>query len=54
MLVICSLILVVVGLIAPTQERRKLAGLTFATVDEKMDVIPLEAAPRNPARGDQQ
>jgi len=42
MFVICSLVLVVFRLTYPASERRKLAGLTFATVDDKMDVIPLQ------------
>src|SRR5947209_17044591 len=41
MFVICCTVLVGVSLITPAPERRKLAGLTFATVDEKMDVTPL-------------
>jgi solute:Na+ symporter, SSS family len=41
MFVICSLALIVVSLMTPAPERRKLAGLTFATVDDKMDVTPL-------------
>src|SRR3989475_2912950 len=38
MSVICSLVLVVVSLMTPAPDRKKLAGLTFATVDEKMDL----------------
>src|SRR5436190_10882359 len=38
MFVICSLVLVVVSLMTPAPDRKKLAGLTFATVDEKMDL----------------
>src|SRR5881275_1343569 len=41
MFVICCAVLVGVSLMTPAPERRKLAGLTFATVDEKMDVTPL-------------
>jgi solute:Na+ symporter, SSS family len=37
MFVICSLVLIVVSLMTSPPDRRKLAGLTFATVDEKMD-----------------
>lgn len=37
MFVVCSAVLVVVSLLTPAPERRKLAGLTFATVDEKID-----------------
>src|SRR5437660_3129568 len=38
MFVICSLVLIVVSLMTPAPDRKKLAGLTFATVDEKMDL----------------
>jgi len=38
MFVVCSLVLIVVSLLGPAPERKKLAGLTFATVGEKMDV----------------
>jgi SSS family solute:Na+ symporter len=38
MFVICSLVLVMVSLMTPAPDRKKLAGLTFATVDEKMDL----------------
>src|SRR6476660_6209959 len=38
MFVICSLVLVIVSLMTPAPDRKKLAGLTFATVDEKMDL----------------
>jgi SSS family solute:Na+ symporter len=41
MFVVCSIVLIVVSLMTPAPERRKLAGLTFATVDDKMDVTPL-------------
>ena len=37
MFVICSGVLVVVSLLTPAPDRRKLAGLTFATVDDKID-----------------
>jgi solute:Na+ symporter, SSS family len=37
MFVICCGVLVVVSLMTPAPERRKLAGLTFATVDDKID-----------------
>ena len=50
MFVICSLVLVAVSLLTPAPERRKLAGLTFATVDDKMDVIPLHAPERKPGK----
>jgi hypothetical protein len=36
-------VLVVVSLMSSAPERRKLAGLTFATVNEKMDVVAVTA-----------
>jgi len=39
MFVVCTLVLIGVSLVYPAPERKKLAGLTFATVDEKMDTI---------------
>ena len=36
--------LIVVSLMTPAPERRKLAGLTFATVQEKIDLVPVEVA----------
>jgi SSS family solute:Na+ symporter len=50
MFVVCSLVLVIVSLMTPAPDRRKLAGLTFATVDEKMDTIPLHGIERKPAK----
>jgi len=41
MFVICSIVLIAVSLITPPTERRLLAGLTFATVDEKLDTVRL-------------
>ena len=37
MFVICAAVLVVVSLLTPAPDRRRLAGLTFATVDEQLD-----------------
>jgi SSS family solute:Na+ symporter len=39
MFVVCSLVLIGVSYTAPAPERRKIAGLTFATVSEKVDVV---------------
>jgi SSS family solute:Na+ symporter len=39
MFVICCAVLVAVSLASPAPDRKKLAGLTFATVNEKMDVV---------------
>jgi hypothetical protein len=37
MFVICAGVLVLVSLMTPAPDRKKLAGLTFATVDDKID-----------------
>jgi SSS family solute:Na+ symporter len=50
MFIVCSLVLIVVSLMTPAPDRRKLAGLTFATVDEKMDTVPLHGIERKPAK----
>jgi SSS family solute:Na+ symporter len=39
MFVACTIVLIVVSLMTPAPERSKLAGLTFATVDDKIDTI---------------
>jgi solute:Na+ symporter, SSS family len=49
MFAVCSLVLIGVSLMTPAPDRKKLAGLTFATVDEKMDVTPASALERKPA-----
>jgi SSS family solute:Na+ symporter len=49
MFVICSVVLVVVSLLTPAPDRKKLAGLTFATVDEKIDTFAVETHQRKPA-----
>lgn len=49
MFVVCSLVLIFVSFTAPAPERRKLAGLTFATVGEKMDVTPVHEVRQKPA-----
>jgi SSS family solute:Na+ symporter len=48
MFVVCCLVLIIVSLMGAVPERQKLAGLTFATVDEKMDVT-FTAGGRKPA-----
>jgi len=50
MFVVCSLVLIVVSLMTPAPERRKLAGLTFATVDEKIDTVALPTPDVKPAK----
>ncbi len=42
MFVICTAVLIAVSLMYPALERRKLAGLTFATVDDKIDTTIVE------------
>lgn len=49
MFVICSLVLVVVSLMGPAPERRRLAGLTFATVREKIEIVPVHMIHKPPA-----
>jgi solute:Na+ symporter, SSS family len=51
MFVICSAVLVGVSLMTPAPDRKRLAGLTFATVDEKIETIAVGGPPqRKPAR----
>jgi SSS family solute:Na+ symporter len=49
MFAVCSVVLIMVSLATPAPERKKLAGLTFATVREKLDVVPMGAAAAQPA-----
>jgi SSS family solute:Na+ symporter len=49
MFVVCCVILVGVSLATPAPDRLKLGGLTFATVDEKIDITPVEGHARKPA-----
>jgi SSS family solute:Na+ symporter len=42
MFVICSGVLIAVSLMTPAPARRKVAGLTFATVDEKIDMSAVD------------
>jgi len=43
MFVVCTAVLVAVSLMYPAPDRRKLAGLTFATVDDKLDSTDVSA-----------
>jgi SSS family solute:Na+ symporter len=43
MFVVCTIALVAVSLMFPAPERKKLAGLTFATVGEKLDTLDATA-----------
>src|SRR5881275_1002163 len=50
MFVICAIVLVGVSLMTPAPERKKLAGLTFATVDDKIETVTVGGPPmRKPA-----
>jgi len=49
MFVICCVVLIGVSLSTPAPERKKLAGLTFATVGEKMDITPVRTLEHVPA-----
>jgi len=49
MFVLCAIVLILVSLFTPPPERRSLAGLTFATVGDKLDTTPVadvRAVPR--------
>jgi solute:Na+ symporter, SSS family len=46
MFVVCCVILIVVSLATAAPERRKLAGLTFATVDDKLDTTVVSTPQR--------
>src|SRR5215469_16858002 len=49
MFVVCCVVLIGVSLMTPAPDRQKLAGLTFATVDEKMDTVTVDTRVRKPA-----
>src|SRR6202008_577057 len=43
MFVVCSIVLIGVSMMYPAPDRKKLAGLTFATVEEKIDSMDVSA-----------
>jgi SSS family solute:Na+ symporter len=50
MFVVCSIVLVGVSMMSPAPDRKRLAGLTFATVDDKIETVAVGAPPmRKPA-----
>jgi hypothetical protein len=49
MFVVCSIVLVGVSLMTPAPDRKRIAGLTFATVDEKMETVAVGVSQRKPA-----
>jgi solute:Na+ symporter, SSS family len=44
MFIACALVLIGVSMFFPAPERKKIAGLTFATVDEKLDTVDVKTA----------
>jgi SSS family solute:Na+ symporter len=51
MFVVCSIVLVAVSHMTPAPDRKRLAGLTFATVDDKIETIAVGGPPmRKPAQ----
>src|ERR1700738_4995757 len=48
--VVCSGVLIAVSLMPSAPERKRLAGLTFATVDDKMEAVAVGTPVRKPAR----
>jgi hypothetical protein len=49
MFVVCSFVLIAVSLMTKAPDRKQLAGLTFATVDDKMETIAVGIPQRKPA-----
>jgi SSS family solute:Na+ symporter len=50
MFVVCSIVLIAVSHMTPAPDRKRLAGLTFATVDDKIETIAVGGPPmRKPA-----
>jgi solute:Na+ symporter, SSS family len=44
MFVVCTVVLIGVSLLTPAPDRRKLAGLTFATIEEKVQTAAVASA----------
>jgi SSS family solute:Na+ symporter len=49
MFVVCSVVLIGVSFMTPAPDRKRLAGLTFATVDDKMETVAVGIPQRKPA-----
>src|SRR3989449_2799039 len=49
MFIVCAVVLVGVSLMTPAPDRKRLAGLTFATVDDKMETVAVGIPQRKPA-----
>jgi SSS family solute:Na+ symporter len=43
MFVVCTLVLICVSFMFPAPDRKKIAGLTFATVDDKIETYGVDA-----------
>src|ERR1700686_2485792 len=50
MFVVCALVLVTVSLMTKAPDRKQLAGLTFATVDDKIETTVVDPRQRKPAK----
>jgi SSS family solute:Na+ symporter len=50
MFVVCSLVLISVSLMTKAPDPKQLAGLTFATVDDKMEAVAVGIPQRKPAK----
>ena len=46
MFLVCAAVLIIVSLMSPAPDREKLAGLTFATAEEKLETMKVDPAPR--------
>jgi SSS family solute:Na+ symporter len=49
MFVVCAVVLIAISMITPAPDRKRLAGLTFATVDDKMETVAVGIPQRKPA-----
>jgi solute:Na+ symporter, SSS family len=44
MFIVCALVLIGVSMLFPAPDRKKIVGLTFATVDEKLDTVDVKTS----------
>jgi SSS family solute:Na+ symporter len=45
MFVVCAIVLIAVSMMYPAPERKKIAGLTFATVGDKLETTDVKGTP---------
>jgi hypothetical protein len=45
MFVVCAIVLIAVSMMYPAPERKKIAGLTFATVGDKLETTDVKETP---------